>query len=266
MAVNYPNFAGKHDEDAFFNPEDFVAYLHRQGSMDDYMPPHAIILCYQRRLFEQILLSEETVRPNLASTYRGLVTLASTNNRVAVLGDFGIGAPVAAAVLEEFVALGTRRFFSIGTAGSLQRNLPIGHIVLCDRAIRDEGVSHHYLPSSTYAVAERAITAELEAELQTRQIDYRRGSAWTIDAPYRETVAEARHYQQQGVLCVEMEAAALFAVAEYRKVAVAAAFVMSDSLADLVWDPQFHSDATITALLNLYKATKAVAAATNDDT
>jgi len=114
-------------------------------------------------------------------------------------------------------------------------------------------------------VAERAITAELEAELQTRQIDYRRGSAWTIDAPYRETVAEARHYQQQGVLCVEMEAAALFAVAEYRKVAVAAAFVMSDSLADLVWDPQFHSDATITALLDLYEATKAVAAATNDD-
>ena len=39
----------------------------------------------------------------------------------------------------------------------------------------------------------------------------------TIDAPYRETVAEARRYRRQGVLTVEMEAAALFAVGRYGK-------------------------------------------------
>ncbi len=38
-----------------------------------------------------------------------------------------------------------------------------------------------------------------------------------------------------------MEAAAVFAVAAYRKVSAAAAFVISDSLAELVWDPQFAS-------------------------
>ena len=63
------------------------------------------------------------------------------------------------------------------------------------------------------------------------------------------------------MLCVEMEAAALFAVARYRQAAVGAAFVISDSLADLGWDPQFHSDETATALLRLYEATRAVAAA-----
>jgi uridine phosphorylase len=41
---------------------------------------------------------------------------------------------------------------------------------------------------------------------------------------------------------VEMEAAALFAVAQYRQVEMAAAFVVSDSLADLVWEPQFHAE------------------------
>jgi uridine phosphorylase len=261
VATSYPNFVGKHGEDAFFNPDDFVAYLRRNGRLEGYVPPRSIILCYQRSLFEYILAVEEVERPDLASTYRGLVTLPSTQGRVAVLGDFGVGAPVAAAVLEDFIALGTRRFFSIGTAGSLQRDLPIGATVLCDRAIRDEGVSHHYIPSATYAAAQPGITAAFEAELRAKRIDYRRGSSWTIDTPYRETVAEARHYQQQGVLCVEMEAAALFAVAEYRHVAVGAAFVMSDSLADLVWDPQFHSDETTAALLRLYEATRAVAAA-----
>ena len=261
VATSYPNFEGKHGEDAFFNPDDFVSYLRRNGGLDGYEPPRAIIMCYQRKLFEFIVAVENAERPNLAATYRGLVTLPDTQGQVAVLGDFGIGAPVAAAVLEEFIALGTRRFFSIGTAGSLQRDLPIGHTVLCDRAIRDEGVSHHYLPSATYAAAEPGITAAFEAELQSKQIEYRRGSSWTIDTPYRETVAEAQHYQQQGVLCVEMEAAALFAVAEYRQVGVGAAFVISDSLADLVWDPQFHSDETATALLRLYEATRAAAAA-----
>ena len=32
------------------------------------------------------------------------------------------------------------------------------------------------------------------------------GTSWTIDAPYRETVAEAKKYQKEGVTTVEMEA------------------------------------------------------------
>lgn len=36
-----------------------------------------------------------------------------------------------------------------------------------------------------------------------------------------------------------MEAAALFAVGEYKNVNIGAAFVISDSLADLIWTPQF---------------------------
>jgi uridine phosphorylase len=259
MGASYPNFAGKHDKEAFFNPEDFVAYLRRNGRLDDYRPPAVIILCYQRSLFEYILRLEALERSNRRSSPRGLVTLPSTDHRIGVLGDFGIGAPVAAGVLEDFIALGTKQFFSIGTAGSLQRDLPIGATVLCDSAVRDEGVSHHYLPSATYVSAPRRITNHLGRELAAQGIDYRQGASWTIDTPYRETVAEARHYQAEGVLCVEMEAAALFAVAQHRSVDVACSFVMSDSLADLVWDPQFHSETTTQALVTLYDATKAAA-------
>jgi uridine phosphorylase len=67
-------------------------------------------------------------------------------------------------------------------------------------------------------------------------------------------VAEAKHYQADGVLCVEMEAAALFAVAAQRGVPLASAFTISDSLADLVWDPQFHAAETEAGLVTLFAA------------
>jgi uridine phosphorylase len=56
------------------------------------------------------------------------------------------------------------------------------------------------------------------------------------------------------VLCVEMEAAALFAVAEVRGLQLASAFVISDSLADLVWSPRFHDPAVQAGLYRRYLA------------
>ncbi len=83
------------------------------------------------------------------------------------------------------------------------------------------------------------LTTRLRSELDQAGLEPAIGSAWTIDAPFRETVVEARHYADEGVAVVEMEAAALFTVAEVRGVEVAAAFAISDSLADGEWVPQF---------------------------
>jgi uridine phosphorylase len=94
---------------------------------------------------------------------------------------------------------------------------------------------------------------------------YVRGSSWTIDAPYRETVEEARNYQEQGVQCVEMEAAALFAVGRHRGVDVAAAFCISDLLGGLEWEPQFDSDDLALGMWNLYQAARRCSAAGSAD-
>ena len=116
--------------------------------------------------------------------------------------------------------------------------------------------SHHYLPPAKLATAPTELTAALGAAMTAAGLQFRRGVSWTIDAPYRETVAEVRHYQAEGVLCVEMEAAALFAVGQVRGLQVASAFVISDSLADLVWDPQFHGPEVKAGLTALYEAAK----------
>ncbi len=61
-------------------------------------------------------------------------------------------------------------------------------------------------------------------------------------------------------MTVEMEAAALFAVAQYRGVDMAAAFVISDSLAELVWNPQFEVEVVENSLVQLYQAARAMLA------
>lgn len=250
--ARYPNFAGKHAEDPFFTPAEYLEYARRVGRIPALDPPEAVIICYQRSIYDHVLRAEGLVRRDLRVLH-GLAPLAATEGRVAVVGGFGIGAPVAAIVLEELAAVGVRRFVSMGTAGSLQRDCGIGDVVVCERAIRDEGVSHHYVPPARYAHADPALTDALAGALATR-LDVARGSSWTIDTPFRETVAEARHYQAEGVLCVEMEAAALFSVAAHRGVAIASAFTISDSLADLVWDPQFHSAETERGLVTIFEA------------
>jgi len=52
----------------------------------------------------------------------------------------------------------------------------------------------------------------------------------------------------------------LFAVAQYRGVDMAAAFVISDSLAELVWNPQFEVEVVENSLVQLYQAVRAMLA------
>lgn len=247
----FPNFEGKHAHDPFISPQDFVDYARREGRLPDFDPPQGAIVCYQPSLMRHVLETEAV--ESLEILPGGLHLLRRTGGRIAVSGGFGIGAPTAGAVVEEMIALGITRFANIGTAGGLQRDQRIGDVVVCSGAIRDEGVSHHYLPPAKYAEPSAALTEGLRRALADHDLPFAEGTSWTIDTPYRETVAEVRHYQAEGVRTVEMEAAAVFAVARYRGVEAAAAFVISDSLADLVWEPRFSSPEVGESLERLYR-------------
>ena len=136
----------------------------------------------------------------------------------------------------------------VGTAGALRPDLGTGAVVVCDRAVGDEGVSHHYLPPARWTEPSATLSGRLRACLDEAGCSPVTGSTWTIDAPFRETVAEARHYADEGVAVVDMEAAALFAVAAVRGVDVASAFAVSDSLANGEWTPQFGHPQVATSL------------------
>ena len=249
--MTFPNFPNKHEEKALFSPENYIDYLKKIGKYPQVRPPEGLIICYSGSLLEHILKNHKITT---VKAFGEMHLLDETDGKIAVTSAFGIGGPCAVAVLEDKIAFGIKKFISIGVAGSLQKNIKIGNIVVCDKAIRDEGISHHYLEPSKYAHASEDMTDRIQKSLDKLGIEYINGTSWTTDAVYRETIAEVEHYQKEGVATVEMEASALFAVAEYRDVQMGSILTISDSLADLVWQPEFHSNETNIGLELLFKA------------
>lgn len=235
-----------------FTPQDFLNYLRQNNLMPDFPVPEGVIFCYERSLLRRILENEETEVVDFNAGELHL--LKSREGSIGVMARFGYGAPVATTIMEELIALGARKFISVETAGGLQENLNIGDIIVCRRAVRDEGVSGHYLEPKKYAFPSRSLTQELKNQLIRRRVSFREGTSWTTDTPYRETVGQVIGHQEEGVLTVEMEAAALFAVAEYRQVDIAASFVVSDLLTDFQWRPGFKSTQYVDNLEKLYLA------------
>ncbi len=254
-----PQQRHKYHSPARFEPAEQLDYFRREGLAPDGPAPSGVIMCYQRSLMRRIML-EEQINPTLCVLGR-LYPLPSTGGQVAVASDFGIGAPAAGMMIELLIAMGVRRFVSIGTAGGIHPALGIGDLTVCRAAYRDEGVSHHYLDDPSPLVEpDPLLSNDFAAALGDRAIE---GSTWTTDAPFRETEAEIRHYQELGVLTVEMEAAALCAICRHRGVAIASGFVISDLLSAPVWNPQFRAEATAEGLWRLFEAARGVLATTN---
>ncbi len=171
----------------------------------------------------------------------------SPKQETAVLEGFGIGAPAAAFVLEGICALGVNRVITMGWAGALSCEVSLGDIVVCTKALRDEGLSHHYLPSARYAYPDPLLT-RLLIDKAAPSFE---GPSWTTDALFRETPNEIAVYSAEGVLTVEMEAAGLFAVAQCLEISLAAGFCISDHLTrSMTWELSVNPSSQLGFLLD----------------
>lgn len=148
----------------------------------------------------------------------------------------GVGGPLAAGLLEEVIAFGCSRFVLCGGAGALAPDLALGHVVLVDRALRDEGTSYHYLPAARWVRTDQTEVATVRDVLERREVPLVAGATWTTDAPYRETPEKIASRRGEGCLVVDMEAASLLAVAEFRGVTLVPLVYAGDDLSGEAWD------------------------------
>lgn len=154
---------------------------------------------------------------------------------VAVLHP-GVGAPLAAMFLENLAAMGVRTVVGVGGAGALLPELTLGHAVVLGSALRDEGTSLHYLPPSRTVDADPDGVALLTGVLDRAGVPRVVGRSWTTDAIYRETPARIERRRAERCAVVDMEAAALVAVARRIGVGYAQLFLAADSLAGPAWE------------------------------
>ncbi len=161
---------------------------------------------------------------------------------ITVVGP-ALSAPYAVMILERLIALGAKVVLALGWCGSLQRHVNVGSLLLPSAAVGSDGTSPHYLEGRKQPAPHAGLCRLLQARIEAANIPWHNGAVWTTDAFYRETVAQVRRHQGQGVLGVDLELAALFAVGQFRQVAVAGLLVVSDELAELAWRPGFHTPA-----------------------
>lgn len=226
--MTFPQFNSKHKEQALFSPRDFIEYKR----WDSRGFPKKIIIVYQKSALNHF-------KREYGGRYEKIRLLDAYDvfkyGNTGLIRMTGIGSPHAVTLLEELIAAGANEFLSIGTAGGLIKP----GVFLCNKAVRDEGTSHHYIPHGKYAFPDKELTRKFKETLVKQGVEFTIAPTWTIDAPYRETKAEVDKYSKEGIATVEMEASALFSVAKLRKVKIASAFVVSDVLGDK-WEPNFH--------------------------
>lgn len=123
-----------------------------------------------------------------------------------------IGASYAVLVAEELFASGCQALVSISSAGLIGHGLSPPFFLLIEKALRDEGTSHHYLPPGRFSIAAPSLMDIVARRIAEATIPFLKGISWTTDAPFRETETAIAARREEGVVSVEMEAAALLAL------------------------------------------------------
>ncbi len=200
--------------------------------------PECCVICFFQETLAKVFRERPTKTIATLKWEDGphfLYEIEVDGKRLAVLHP-GVGAPMAAALLEETIALGCRNFIACGGAGVLDKDIAVGHILVPATAVRDEGTSYHYLAPAREVSASTNGIAAIERVLRAEQIDYLVSKTWTTDAPYRETLAKIRRRKEEGCLTVEMEAAAFFAVAQFRQATFAQMLYGGDDVSGTEWN------------------------------
>lgn len=210
-----PSILGKKNTSApsVFQPAALLREARRQKGLPALDVPRVCILDPDGDIVRHLLRTgRATPFAGWACYHTTLHTFTLGAETVGIVGCV-VGAPFAVLVAEQLFASGCGFLVSLTSAGQIVPAGPPPYFVVIDRALRDEGTSHHYAPPAEYSEAEPGLAEAAANALARIGAPAVVGTSWTTDAPFRETadaIAAARH---KGALAVEMESAALYAFA-----------------------------------------------------
>jgi uridine phosphorylase len=210
-----PILADKHyTQPSIFTPDGLLREARRQKGLPDGSVPAICVLDPDGDLVDYLQVTGRASRHDAWACYHStLFTFTQDGIECGVIGR-AVGAPFAVLVAEELFACGCELLISITSAGQI---VPLGrppYVVLIERALRDEGTSYHYLPPGPYSRLQPVLHCLLIERWDHGVIPISVGASWTTDAPFRETEQLIARCRQRGIAAVEMEAAALYAMAE----------------------------------------------------
>lgn len=203
-----------------FTPESLLREARRQKKIPDTTAPEVCVLDPDGDIVRYLRAAGRARRAAGWACYHSEMDTYEQGGREYEIIGCAVGASYAVLLAEQLFASGCRLLISVTSSGQITAVRPPPYFILIERALRDEGASYHYLPPSDYAEADPDLVAAIDGALGRADEPVERGATWTTDAPYRETAEAIEAARAQGILAVEMEAAALYAFARARSKAV----------------------------------------------
>ncbi|MCD4712457.1 MAG: nucleoside phosphorylase [Clostridiales bacterium] len=203
-----------------------------------------VVMCFYSEVIERLIAQGKLkpIKELYSQIGRHPVYELEYNEQKVTVFHPGVGAPLGAGLMEEVIALGGRKFISCGSGGVLNKDIAAGHILVPTCAVRDEGMSYHYVePSREIDVDLEAVKA-IETVLKGHGCDYLLVKTWTTDSFYRETRDKMVKRKDEGCLVVEMECASFSAVAKYRNVVFGQMIYGGDDISCDEWNSRSDVD------------------------
>jgi uridine phosphorylase len=213
-------------------PADLVCAFTGRTPEELALPKRAIIAVSS----EDIRFLRRHLRAKLLDAWAPFRYIYRCDGKETLVAKSWYGGPNIASLVEELSAFGVREFCLWGYLGGISTGLSIGDIVIASGALREEGVSHHYLDDQ-----EDTVSSGWAHDWSTHAAGktFRAGIVWSCDAIYRETGRKRDACRRAGVLGVEMEVASFYAVCRAKGLKGVAFLVVSDLFREVTWTPGF---------------------------
>jgi DeoD family purine-nucleoside phosphorylase len=169
-----------------------------------------------------LLLAQSLLEaPKMFNHNRGLwgYTGTAPDGEPLTVQSTGMGGPSAAIVISELADLGATRMIRVGTCGAFDPGLALGDLLAAREAIAADGTSR------ALGAGERVAASP---ELMERMLDLPVAIVVSTDLFYDDRPEREREWIAAGAQAVEMEAAALYALAGKRGFQAAAILIVSD--------------------------------------
>lgn len=163
--------------------------------------------------------------PRMLNARRGLwgYTGTAADGAPVTIQSTGMGGPSAAIVVEELIDLGARTLVRIGTCGALADNLPLGELLAVESAIAADGTSRAL--GADGRVRADALLTEALVDAGARP-----ATVVSTDLFYDPREELPASWRADGAAAVEMEAAAVLAVAARRGARASCLLAVTDQL------------------------------------
>lgn len=150
---------------------------------------------------------------SISGTYKNIRVLAVST---------GIGGCSAGIAVEELARVGVKAMIRIGSCGAMQPGIRLGDLILAAGAVRDDGASQAYVDLRYPAVADTGLLLACLTSARENRFPCHVGIVHSHESFYIDNNEEQKQFwAKKGVLCADMETAALFTIGRLRGIKTA---------------------------------------------